>query len=317
MSISAIFKDSLPEFINSQPKKGSATVYLPKAQAIQLERFKAYQNDRHFFMVDHDKAPCRAERLYDIEPNIVVYNVQNPERHQAFWLLKDPVHCQAKAKACKPYRYMRAIEAAYDAKYQADIHFARYIHRNPLFWAADTDWRHDRAYTLSELAEVVDMQPERIKRGQRLVTDGGRNNTLFNDLRSWAYPNALVARQSSYDEWHKQIVTRAIAYNTFDNPLPLNETLVVARSVAEFTYFRYRQQGAAVTDAYRELQAQRGAIGGKKSKGGGRKPAIDAENAQRIDLMLSMSYTHSEIADRIGVSTKAIQRYIAATNNVK
>ncbi|MEK2378589.1 replication initiation protein, partial [Vibrio parahaemolyticus] len=293
------------------------TVWLPKSKAIQHERIKSYQNDRYFLMVDHDNSPCRVEHLYDLEPNVATYNPQRPERHQAFFLIKDPVHCQDTAKARKPYRYLRAIEAAYDAKYGADIHFSRHIHRNPLCWLSDTDWRHDRAYTLSELAEVVDMQPERIKRGQRLVTDGGRNNTLFNDLRSWAYPNALAARQSSYDEWHKQIVTRAIAYNTFDNPLPLNETLVVARSVAEFTYFRYRQQGAAVTDAYRELQAQRGAIGGKKSKGGGRKPAIDAENAQRIDLMLSMSYTHSEIADRIGVSTKAIQRYIAATNNVK
>jgi transposase len=97
----------------------------------------------------------------------------------------------------------------------------------------------------------------------------------------------------------------------------LNETLVVARSVAEFSYFRYRQQGATVTDSYRELQAKRGSIGGKKSKGGGRPPVIDLESAQRIELMLSMSYSHREIAERLGVSTKAIQRHISATVNVK
>lgn len=319
MSISAIFKDSLPDFVQSQPVKGEATVWLPKAKAIQLERFKSYLNDRHFVMVDHDKSPYRAERLYDIEPNIVCYNPQKPERHQAFWLLRDPVHCQPTAKARKPYRYLRAIEAAFDAKYGADIHFSRHIHRNPLCWLSDTDWRHDRAYSLSELAEVVDLQPHRIRSGKRLVTDkGSRNVTLFNDLRAWAYPNALQVRENhDYDAWHKQIVTRAIAYNSFTDPLPLNETLVVARSVAEFTYFKYRKQGAALTEAYSELQAQRGAIGGKKSKGGGRPPVVSSEDAQRIELMLSMNYTQREIAERLGISTKTIQRYISETLNVK
>ncbi|MQZ04211.1 helix-turn-helix transcriptional regulator, partial [Vibrio parahaemolyticus] len=129
-------------------------------------------------------------------------------------------------------------------------------------------------------------------------------------LRAWAYPNALQVRENhDYDAWHKQIVTRAIAYNSFADPLPLNETLVVARSVAEFTYFKYRKQGAALTEAYSELQAQRGAIGGKKSKGGGRPPVVSSEDAQRIELMLSMNYTQREIAERLGISKSAVNNY--------
>lgn len=319
MSLVHNYQDLLPDYLPVMREKGQPTVWLPKKNAIQHERFCGHFDNRHFLMVDHDCAPCRAEKLYDIEPNIVVYNPQNPERHQAFWRLRDAVHCQPTAKARKPYRYLRAIEAAFDAKYGADIHFSRHIHKNPKWWAADTDWRHDRAHTLSELAEVVDLQPHRIRQGARLVTDkGSRNVTLFNDLRNWAYPNAINAQSTmEYDEWHSKIVTRAISYNSFANPLPLNETLVVARSVAEFSYFRYRQQGATVTDSYRELQAKRGSIGGKKSKGGGRPPVIDPESAQRIELMLSMQFTYAEIAERLGVSTKAIQRHISATANVK
>lgn len=319
MSLIAIYQDLLPDYLPVMREKGKPTVWLPKLKAIQYERFCGHFDDRHFLIVDHDCSPKRAENLYDLEPNLAIYNVQKPERHQAFWKIKDPVHCQPTARTSKPYRYLRAIEAAYDAKYGADIHFSRHIHKNPIWWAADTDWRHDREYTLSELAEVVDLQPHRIRQGKRLVTDkGSRNATLFNDLRNWAYPNALNAQETmDYDEWHSIIVTRAISYNTFDNPLPLNEVINLARSVAEFTYFRYRQQGAAITDSYRELQAKRGSIGGKKSKGGGRPPVIDSENAQRIELMLSMQYGKKEIAERLGVSLSAIERHIRATQNVK
>lgn len=271
-------------------------------------------------MVDHDACPGEAQRLYDIEPNIVVYNPQDMSKHQAFWLLSDPVHCQVDSKARKPYRYLRAIEAAFDAKYNADVHFSRYIHRNPLYWLADTDWRHDRAYSLKELAEVVELAPHRFKAGKRLITDANsRNVTLFNDLRYWAYPQVQTVRDAStsYDDWHSQVVTRAMSMNAFESPMEKGAVLTVARSVAEFCYFRYRNQGATITTEYRAQQAKRGAIGGKISKGGGRPKSIDDDLAMRIELMLTMDYTQKEIAERVGVSTDTIKRYKQATMNVK
>ena len=135
----------------------------------------------------------------------------------------------------------------------------------------------------------------------------------FNDLRYWAYSNVSDARSSyDYDVWHSQVVARAIALNAFENPLALNEVLVVARSVAEFTYFRYKTQGAVITDAYRALQAKRGAIGGKKSKGGGRPPVIDSDKAREIDYMLlSKEYKQKEIAKKLNISLATLERYIS------
>ncbi len=321
MQLAKKYQEFLPDFIQSMPVKGQPTVWLPKASAIQCERFKGYLNDRHFLMVDHDHAPCRAEKLYDIEPNIVIYNPQNPERHQAFWWLKDPVYCQISVQTSKAYRYLRAVEAAYDERYGADVHFARCIHKNPLHWLSDTDWRHDRAYSLSELAEVVDLNPHRVKNGKRLVTDGGRNTTLFNDLRFWARRNVGTAKERPYEEWHEQVITRAIALNTFENPLGLREVLTVARSVAEHMYYvapdycnspEYTEEQKK---SYAERQAARGAIGGKKSRGGGRPPVIDAETSQRIELMLSMNYSYREIADRLEISKSVVNNY--ANLNVK
>ena len=270
-------------------------------------------------MIDHDNCSKRAEYHYDIEPNIVCYNPLNEKKHQAFWRLKDPVHCQPDARSRKPYRYLKAIESAYDEKYNADVNFSRHIHRNPLYLLTDTDWRHDRAYSLSELAEVVDMQQRIIRSGSRLPTDSGsRNVTLFNDLRAWAYPLALAAQKFEYEDWYKQVVTRAISFNAFSNPLGLAEVLTTAKSVAEFSYFMYRRnQDIVITDEFRALQARRGAVGGKVSKGGGRRSVIDAESAQRIELMLTMHYTQKEIAEMLGVGLNTVKRHIAATMNVK
>lgn len=277
MSLLRKYKDALPEYVQAMPEKGKPLIWLPRGEAIQVERIRAHLNDRHYFMVDHDNGPmCRAHKLYDVMPNIVVYNPIHPERHQAFWLLRDPVHCQPEAQARKPYQFLRAIEAAYDAHYGCDPHFARHIHRNPLSFISDTDWLHERPYTLSELAEPVNLAPAALKRSkarlERVIEGRGRNCSLFDELRHWAYPQASNARAVDYDIWHRQVVTRAIALNGFEAPLPAAEVYGVARSVAEFVYYRY-QPGTGNTDItpeYRAKQAERGRRGGLISKGGGR-----------------------------------------------
>lgn len=259
------------------PEKGQPLIWLPRSEAMQVERIRGHLNNRHYLMVDHDNGPIgRAHELYDVCPNIVVYNPTNPERHQAFWLLRDPVHCQPEAQARKPYQYLRAIEAGYDAKYGCDPHFARHIHRNPLCFISDAYWLHERPYTLSELAEPVNLAPSALKRSAgrlaRVIEGRGRNCTLFDELRLWAYKQASNAKAVDYDIWHRQVITRAMALNGFEAPLPAMEVYCVARSVAEFVYYRY-QPGTGnmeLTPEYRAKQAERGRRGGLVSKGGGR-----------------------------------------------
>ncbi len=262
------YTDTLPDYIKAMPEKGKPTVWLPRKHAIQIERFKGYLNDRCFLMVDHDNCHVRAHELYDLEPNIVVYNPIKPERHQAFWLLRDPVYCQPAARSHAAYRFLRAIEAAHDTKYGCDPHFARYIHKNPLWWLADTDFRHDRSYLLKEFSEVVDLSNyQRVRAGGRFVNSTGRNDTLFNDLRHWAYRHAQEAQSSlGYDAWHKMVITRALSMNSFEVPLERNEALSVAKSVSEFCYYRYQPKKGdyVLTPEFKAAQARRGAIGGKK-----------------------------------------------------
>lgn len=328
ISFQNFYKETLPEYINTMPEKGQPTIWLPQQRAINIERFKGYSNDRHFLMTDHDNCHVLAHQLYDIEPNIVVYNPNKPERHQAFWLIRDPVYSQVEVRTSRPYRLLKAAETAYDVKYGCDPHFARYIHKNPLYWNADVDWRHDRTHTLSELSEVVDLNVHRVRTGKRQITAEGRNNTLFHDLRHWGYKNALEARNSmNYDDWFQMVITRSIAKNTFASPLELNEVISVAKSIAEFCYFRYEPKGMViVTPQYRALQAKRGAIGGKKgshedkvkagkiggkmSQGGGRPKSFDPELHGKICKLSKDGMGNRAISRYLEISASTVSKYL-------
>lgn len=229
-------------------------------------------------MLDYDNPSGRMEdhTRYDIEPNFLVYNPINLN-HQAFWRLSDPVHCQEESKNRKPYLLLRAIESAFDDKYDGDHRFARYISRNPLYHAADTDWRHNRGHKLSELAEVVELDQQRIKTGSRTVIESatGRNCTIFDDLRFWAYKQDTTGM--NFTTWLQRCTTQALQYNAFTQPLSLKEVKSIAKSVAQYTFNRHFSESFSeyVKRTHTsEIQAKRGAIGGAKSK---RPPVSDSE----------------------------------------
>lgn len=325
MSLLRQYEQALPEFVQVMPEKGKPLIWLPRSEAIQVERIRAHLNDRHYLMTDHDCGPItRAHDLYDVQPNIVVYNPTNPERHQAFWLLRDPVHCQLEAQARKPYQYLRAIEAAYDAKYGCDPHFARHIHRNPLSFISDTFWLHERPYTLSELAEPVSLAPIDLKRSaarlERVIEGRGRNCSLFDDLRFWAYKQAPYAKAVDYDVWHRQVMTRAMALNGYETPLPAMEVYCVARSVAEFVFYRYQPGSGSIelTPAYRAKQAERGRKGGLVSRGGGRPSKSGKSSNELLAAVVKLKnegLTNRDIADELNISAGSVSNYLRRVNS--
>jgi Primase C terminal 1 (PriCT-1)./Replicase family. len=263
MAIINKYKETLPQYIKCLPEKGKPAIWLPQKHALAVERIKIYQNDRHFLMADYDSNQANGttdHTHYDIEPNIICYNPAN-DNHQAFWRLEDPVYCQPSAQMSKPYLLLKAIERAFDDKYGLDKHFARYICRNALHAAVDTDWRHNKGYSLNELAEVVNLNTARIKKGNKAVKGKGRNCTVFDDLRFWAYNQDK--KQFTYPQWQQRCYTQAVAYNAFEDPLPPEELIGIANSVARFTYNNEYNPADSFDEYVRkthtsEIQAARG-----------------------------------------------------------
>lgn len=319
MNLAKTFSDLLPEYVRTQPAKNERTVWLPKHQAITHARFQAHLNNRHFLMTDHDDCSTMlAQKHYDIEPNIIIYNPKDERRHQAFWWLRDPVYCHSEAKSRHSYRYLRAIESAYDDKYGCDKHFARSIHRNPLSVESDTDWRHSRSYSLSELAEVIELNKFGSRSaGSRLPDSetGSRNIELFNSLRTWAYRNIKLVRDTkSIQEWHSDVLSIAHAMNTFTPVLTQSEVQSTAKSVAAFSYYRYEpSHNTVVTPEYRARQAERGAKGGKVSKGGGRPSNSKLSKSELISAVVKLKkngLSNRMIADDLSISASTVSSYL-------
>jgi hypothetical protein len=287
MSLLKQVSDTLPAYIHTLPEKNKPAIWLPKEHALQYERIRLHGNDRHFLIVDYDVKNGNAAKdhnHYDLEPNFLTYNYENPN-HQAFFRIQDPVHVQNSSKFNKPNLYLKAIERAYDDKYNGDKHFARYISRNPLLAFSDTDWRHDRKYSLSELAEVVNLNQQRIKVGDRQVQGTGRNREVFDDLRQWAYKQDTG--NISYEQWLNKVLIKAIGYNTYKTPMALNEVESIAKSVSQYTYQKNFNQGDYA--AFCARQAERGRKGGLISKGGGRPKSATALDKTKPWLELNIS----------------------------
>ncbi|WP_235597429.1 primase C-terminal domain-containing protein, partial [Salmonella enterica] len=111
---------------------------------------------------------------------------------------------------------------------------------------------------------------------RRLPDDGlGRNCTLFDKTRKWAY-RAIRQGWPEYGQWMLACVERATAYNMqFSAPLDEKEVISIAKSISKWTYSKFTQQSF---DEYvkKTHSAECQSIRGRKSSGGGR-PKIRSE----------------------------------------
>ena len=307
-------KNSLFTHIQVLPEKGAPSYWVESSKIYEFERAKLHLNDRHFLMTDYDLSLSKAHLLYDVEPNLVIYNPIKCS-HQAFWLLATPVHCQNKAS--RAYRYLRAIESGYDIKYSCDADFQREIHRNPLFHSSDVEWLNTERHTLKQLAEVVDLNNVIPKEERKLYDEAeGRNCELFNELRIWAYKQIKNLSECSFEAFTSQLIIRANRLNTFSIPLPDSEIRSIARSIAGFCIARLDSHVK-----FSAKQARRGAIGGKiggkMSKGGGRKAKVSSKLIAKMKTLHKEGYSIRVIAedlstDDLTISKSSVARYLKA-----
>jgi len=94
--------------------------------------------------------------------------------------------------------------------------------------------------------------------------------------------------------------------------LPAREVGYVAKSVAEFVYYRYTGAGSVLTPELRAIKAEQGRKGGKRSKGGGRPTGTNRTNWElweAIQRMKAAGYPHSTIAADLNISGSTVSKY--------
>lgn len=184
-------------------------------------------------------------------PTYIAVNRENGHAHMGYSLAA-PV-CKTELARLKPLRYLAAIEHAFTEKVGGDFGFTGLLAKNPLHsqWKL---WEPANAprYELGYLAEFVDLQTCRVPKEAGV----GRNCTLFDELRYWAYGAVRefwgVGRG---DAWREAVRRQAEAFNTFPTPLGSAEVAGIARSVARFIWRSFTPAG------FREIQAERGRLG--------------------------------------------------------
>lgn len=194
--------------------------------------------------VDRPTAYYDWEERHAPAPNIVVRNRENGHAHLLYGL-EVPVHKQPSAQK-KPLRYAAAIDVALTEKLEADPGYAGLICKNPLHGSWDVGVFEKSSYSLGWLADYVDLSPFTDKRIHLPPVGLGRNCTLFDVTRHWAYRQRRKPQGWLSEAFFIDAVTEyAAGYNlqNFPTPLPYAEIKATGKSIGRWTWENMDEAG--------------------------------------------------------------------------
>jgi len=238
------------------------------------------------------------------EPAWTAQNPANGHAHSA-WGIEAPVLLD-KPDRQKPVRYLAAIESAYRSAMAADPAYGGLLTKNPLSPHWRTFWGQHGIYGLDDLAEYVDLDRHKPRRGIDPEQIGlGRNVALFDWLRLWAYRSwrrykLIGATLPDFADACRRAARERNA--EFKVPLHDPEVMAVAKSVSSWVWQKFS------LSEFERIQRQRG-----QSSGAKRKSAAQKRRERLMPEILDMigqGHSQQVIADTVGVSQKTISNWI-------
>jgi len=247
------------------------------------------------FDVDHEGAAFRWMDANLPAPTFTVINTANGHAH-LLYALATPVF--STSERLKPLRYAAAVQEAYRAKLDADPAYSGLICKNPL----NDYWRvleySDAVYDLAYLAEWVDLATVKTRQAREEV-GLGRNCTLFDRLRHWAYRwIATYKGSATASEWGEAVLRQAEKMNDFNTQLHTSEVRAIAKSTAKWTWTKFDVD--ASNERFSRLQAHRG------RQGGIAKGLANEDKKASARLMHAQGQSYRQIADALGVSRRSV-----------
>lgn len=220
-------------------------------------------------------------------------------RAHIVYVLKDPIY-NGSEEHQRPSNYVEAICRAFTMKLSADPDYNGGLMKNPLhpYWI--TEVLHGKTYSLAELHEYVELKG--IQRGHTLVTGLGRNRTLFDHLRTWAYRQKLDFQLigAGYDMFAQAVEAEAHARNRFldADQLPWKEVHNTSKSISKWTWKKYTGSGITTTE-FILAQSERGSKKGATKREAGlallRAGATVEDIVQEFGVGLATAYRWAKI----------------------
>jgi len=197
-------------------------------------------------------------------PSWATINKTNGHAHLVYGL-RAPVLTVSMEARQAPLRYLNAVESAFRAKLRGDDGYSGLITKNPSHPLWHTLRGPELAYELGDLAEWVDLDRFKAKQGVKVAEVGlGRNVTVFDFVRTWAYKKVreYKGQQGGFVHWQKAVYDRCMVRNAdFGCPMDSREAYHIARSVAKWTWSRFDIEKSDAK--FSKLQAFRAAQGNK------------------------------------------------------
>lgn len=291
------------------PAHGYATDDLPagiRVYALEqaIKRAIVQHNWKHslswlVYDIDRDTAAFDYEDRPVPPPNIIAVNRDNGHAH-LFYGIENPVHNYNGASQ-KALRYMASIDVALTAALGADPGYSKLLSKNPLHDRWITLYVRSSLYDLDELASWLDLTKYQDKRRRLPATGLGRNSTLFERLRIWAY---RARRQPFLSEemFADAVRNQALVINAeFEPALPHSEVRSTAKSVARWTWRNMSLEG------FRASQKRRSMIAAARRSEGAqeRREAIVEARQQCPGLK------QEDLAAMLGVTQKTISKHLS------
>lgn len=293
-------------------EKSAGLVIRPKAVAAIKKYIQHNQPCNHRWLVydcDYYGALEHVGQNHLPAPNLIATNPKNGHSH-LFYGLKTPVITSENARK-KPLNLLAKIDFVLCEKLMADVGYVGLISKNPLkktVW--DVQEINPNSWELLDFLEFLEL-PEKLPKISKLV-GFGRNVTIFETARRWAYKQVLAFRLGGNSaSFFECVLSQCQSINqTFPKPLAFSEIKAIAKSISRWTWKNY--VGRVSDDLFSKIQSKRGKLGGLKS-GRGRSSG-DKENRLKARSMRSQGATQTAISKAIGVSQGTISNWLKSAD---
>ena len=179
----------------------------------------------------------------------------------------------------------------------------------------DKDWEvtllNPRPFELDELADYVDLE-NKPKKSENEVSGLGRNCSMFDSVRFWAYKAIREHLDGGLDSWYSEVLKVAVKSNgAFLEPLPYSEVKATAKSIAKWVWRNHTS--AEFQISFSAKQSKRGRKGGliSDSSHGGKARSQQYSDLRQQALQLHIQgVNNTQIATRLNVSRMTINRWL-------
>ena len=236
-----LFQETLPARPYCTDELGSLFIRV-KEQAIKRRYIQ--QNspfDLHWLVYDVDRGTAHFD-WYDLgapAPNITATNLENGHAHLFYGLEVPVIKCGFNPLVHQaPIRYAASIDVALTKKLEADPGYAGLICKNPLHRSWNVQIWEPVPYDLSWIADYLDLEPYEDRRKHLPAVGLGRNCTLFDVSRHWAYRQIRKPGEFLSEEFFIYEVTQYAGSRNheFEVPLAKNEVKHIGKSVGSWTW---------------------------------------------------------------------------------